>query len=51
MSRGTLHTSIRIPPDLKQAAKDKATSEGRDLTAVIVEKLREYVTPPPPEPR
>ena len=49
MSRGTLHTSVRIPPDLKRAAKAKAEAEGRDLTAVIVEKLEEYVTPNTPQ--
>lgn len=44
----TPHSSFRIPPDLKLAATQKAKAEGRDLTAVVVEKLREYVTTPPP---
>lgn len=41
----TPHSSFRIPPDLKAAAQAKAQAEGRDLTAVIVEALRRYITP------
>lgn len=46
----TRHSSFRIPHDLKERAAAKAKDEGRDLTAVIVEKLTEYVTPPPRRP-
>jgi hypothetical protein len=46
----TPHSSFRIPPDVKAAAAAKAGAEGRDLTAVVVELLRGYVTQPPPPP-
>ncbi len=45
----TKHSSFRIPPDLKKRAAAKAADEKRTLTDVIVEKLCEYVTPPPPQ--
>jgi predicted HicB family RNase H-like nuclease len=35
-------SNFRIPPDLKQKAREKAASEGRSLTDVIVDYLREY---------
>jgi predicted HicB family RNase H-like nuclease len=35
-------SNFRIPPDLKQKAQEKAASEGRSLTDVIVDYLREY---------
>jgi hypothetical protein len=43
MAKGATPVSnFRIPPDLKQKAKEKAASEGRTLTDVIVEFLRRY---------
>lgn len=44
MARDT-HTkpsSVRIPGDVKRAAKARAKTEGRTLTDVIVQHLREY---------
>jgi predicted HicB family RNase H-like nuclease len=35
-------SNFRIPPDLKQKAKEKAAAEGRSLTVVIVDFLRKY---------
>jgi predicted HicB family RNase H-like nuclease len=35
-------SNFRIPPDLKAKAKEKAASEGRSLTDVIVDYLRKY---------
>lgn len=35
-------SSFRIPADVKNAAAAKAKDEGRTLTDVIVEALREY---------
>jgi len=35
--------SLRIPPDLWQAARAKAAAEGTNLTAVVVAFLRRYV--------
>lgn len=43
----TPHTCFRIPPDVKAAAAQRAAAEGRDLTAVVVEALRAYITQPP----
>lgn len=44
-------SSFRIPPDVKTAAAERAASEGRTLTDVIVDLLCAYVTaPPPPRP-
>lgn len=37
-------TAVRIPSELKAAAKAKAEREGETLTAVIVRSLEEYVT-------
>ncbi len=38
----TKPSSLRIPPDVKEAAQRRAAAEGRTLTDVIVEYLREY---------
>jgi predicted HicB family RNase H-like nuclease len=35
-------SNFRIPPDLKQKAQEKAAAEGRSLTDVIIDYLREY---------
>lgn len=35
-------TGFRIPEDVKQAAVERATSEGKTLTDVVVEALRRY---------
>lgn len=35
-------TGFRIPEDVKQAAVERATREGRTLTDVVVEALRRY---------
>lgn len=37
-------TPFRIPPKLKTAAVEKAKTEDRTLTSVVIEKLEEYVT-------
>jgi predicted HicB family RNase H-like nuclease len=34
---------LRLPPDLLTEAKAKAATEGRTLSAVIVELLRAYI--------
>ena len=39
----TPHSSYRIPVELKKAATERATAEGRTLTDVIVESLERYV--------
>ena len=39
--------SLRIPEDVWCAAVAKARNEGTTVTAVVVERLREYVTTPP----
>lgn len=43
----TPHTSFRIPPDVKEAAVARAETEGRTLTAVIVDLLERYISTPP----
>lgn len=35
-------TSLRIPTDVKKAAKRKAAEEGRTLTDVVVAYLKQY---------
>lgn len=35
-------TNFRIPADIKQAAQEKAKSEGKTLTRVVIDLLREY---------
>ncbi len=42
-SKGTMPRSLRIPPDLWNAAVDKAAAEGTTVTAVVVAALRTYV--------
>lgn len=36
-------TNFRIPEDLKRAAVERAASEGKTLTDVVVESLTRYV--------
>lgn len=38
----TKATSFRIPPWIKEAAQKKADAEGKTLTTVVVDLLREY---------
>ena len=38
----TKATSIRIPPWVKEAAQKKAAEEGKTLSVVVVDLLREY---------
>jgi LDH2 family malate/lactate/ureidoglycolate dehydrogenase len=40
--RTTPVSNFRIPPDLKAKAKEKAESEGRTLTDVVVTYLKQY---------
>lgn len=42
-SKGTMPRSLRIPPDLWNAAVAKAAEDGTTVTAVVVAALREYV--------
>lgn len=42
-SKGTMPRSLRIPPDLWNAAVAKAADNGTTVTAVVVAALREYV--------
>lgn len=35
-------TNFRIPPDIKAAAQAKAEAEGKTLSRVVVDLLREY---------
>jgi hypothetical protein len=35
-------SSLRIPPDVKEAAQRRAASEGKTLTEVVVAYLRRY---------
>ena len=44
--KGTTARNVRVPDDLWDAAKVKAESEGTTVSAVVVERLREYVMPP-----
>lgn len=37
-------SAVRIPLDLKTAAAAKARDDGRTLTSVIIEALRQYVS-------
>lgn len=43
----TTPTQIRIPDDLKAAAKAKADTEGRTLSAVVIALLRDWTEQPP----
>lgn len=49
MSRGTTIRPVRISDELWNAAKAKAEAEGTNVSEVVREKLREYVTTPPAE--
>ncbi len=42
-SKGTMPRSLRIPPDLWNAAVQKATTDGTTVTAVVIAALRDYV--------
>jgi metal-responsive CopG/Arc/MetJ family transcriptional regulator len=44
MSKGTTHRTVRIEDGLWEEAKAKADSEGDNLSEVIREALREYIT-------
>lgn len=46
MSRGTTHRTVRIEDGLWVAAKAKAEAEGVNLSDVIREALRVYVSEP-----
>jgi len=35
-------TNFRIPADIKQAAQEKAEREGKTLSRVVIDLLREY---------
>lgn len=35
-------TNFRIPPDIKAAAQAKAEAEGKTLSRVVIDLLREY---------
>lgn len=35
-------TNFRIPADIKRAAQEKAKAEGKTLTRVVIDLLREY---------
>lgn len=50
MSKGTMHRTFRAEDELWLPAKAKAEAEGANLSDVLREALRQYVTqPPPPE--
>ncbi len=51
MGRGTTIRPIRISDELWEAAKAKAEAEGTNVSAVLREKLREYISGPPPADR
>lgn len=36
-------TNFRIPVDIKKAAQEKAKAEGKSLSRVVIDYLREYV--------
>jgi hypothetical protein len=39
--------NLRVPDDIWRAAQDKAKTEGRTLTSVIVAYLKRYASTPP----
>ncbi len=43
----TMPRSLRIPPDVWEAAVDKARAEGTTVTAVVVDALRRRIRRPP----
>ena len=44
MPRGTTARNVRIPDDLWNAAKQTAEARGEDVSTVVREALRRYVT-------
>ena len=48
MSKGTPLRSIRVPDALWASALEQAERDGTTITAVLVEALRTFITPPPP---
>lgn len=48
MSKGTPLRSVRVPDELWVRALARAEEEQTSVTAVLVEALRVFVTPPPP---
>lgn len=44
MSRGTIHRTVRVDDTLWTAAKTKAEAEGTNLSDVIRDALRAYVS-------
>jgi plasmid stability protein len=46
-AKGVSVRNIGVPDALWHAAKEKASDEGRSLSAVIREFLTQYVTSPP----
>lgn len=43
-------TTVRLPPDLLDRARQKAREEGRTLTSLIEQGLREVIAQRPPQP-
>lgn len=43
MSKGTTHRTVRIEDGLWEAAKEKASKEGENLSEVIRDALLKYV--------
>ena len=43
----TIRTTVRLPPELLRQAKRKASAEGRTLTALIEDGLRQVVSAGP----
>jgi len=48
MSKGTTIRGIRIPDELWDAARGKASADGRNISEVIREALESYVSDAPP---
>jgi hypothetical protein len=46
----TERTTVRLPDELLRRAKRKATAEGRTLTSLIEEGLRQVITETRPKP-
>lgn len=51
MGRGTTIRPVRISDELWEAARAKAAAEGTNVSTVVREKLREYVTEQAPADR
>jgi len=47
----TIRTTVRLPPELLRQAKRKASAEGRTLTSLIEDGLRQVVNAGPPTKR